>query len=125
MQRLEVEVMHTIRKTSAFLIAAAFCLGIPAGAQGATLPGFTVGQGTLVTPASALTYYQGQGLTSNPRTILGSTNPDPDIVAMAKALGNNPDAIYEWVRNNVEIEFMFGLQKGARGAMLDKSGTAF
>lgn len=30
-----------------------------------------------------------------------------------------------YVRNNIETEFRFGLSKGARGALIDQSGTAF
>ncbi len=32
---------------------------------------------------------------------------------------------YQYVRNNIAMEFRFGLGKGARGALIDQSGTAF
>ncbi|MBI3675384.1 MAG: RHS repeat protein, partial [Proteobacteria bacterium] len=42
-----------------------------------------------------------------------------------RALKNNPDLIYEYVRNSIETVFIYGLQKGALGAEIDKSGTPF
>src|SRR6185503_9277139 len=42
-----------------------------------------------------------------------------------RALKGNVDLIYQYVRNNIEIDWMYGLQKGALGALIDKSGTAF
>lgn len=33
--------------------------------------------------------------------------------------------IFDYVRNNIAVEFRFGLGKGARGALLDQSGTPF
>ncbi|MEJ1969110.1 MAG: RHS repeat-associated core domain-containing protein [Rhizomicrobium sp.] len=50
---------------------------------------------------------------------------DPEIISLTRALGNDPDKIYWWVRNNVRLTPMFGLQKGARGAAIDHAGTAF
>lgn len=38
---------------------------------------------------------------------------------------NDPDLIYDFVRNNVNTVWMYGLQKGAVGAIVDKSGTPF
>ena len=110
-------------------IAMFFLLGIfilfdadIAQAQTATLPSITVGRASLVTPAAAVTYYTSvDGLVSNPRT----TNPDPDIVALATALRHDPDVIYRWVHDNIELDLTFGLGKGARGAAIDKAGTPF
>src|SRR6185295_16211794 len=34
-------------------------------------------------------------------------------------------AAFNYVRSNIGIEFRFGLSKGARGALIDQSGTAF
>lgn len=33
--------------------------------------------------------------------------------------------VFGYVRNNINIEFRYGLSKGARGALIDQSGTAF
>jgi RHS repeat-associated protein len=47
------------------------------------------------------------------------------IAELARALKNNPDLIYEYVRNNVETVPIWGIQKGDVGAILDNQGTAF
>jgi RHS repeat-associated protein len=46
------------------------------------------------------------------------------IKELARSLRNNPDLIYQYVRNNVEYYPIFGVQKGALGAVLDNQGTA-
>ncbi len=105
----------------ALILAAATGFAGSATAQQATLPSVTVGRASLETPASAYSYFNGLGLTSQVR----ASNPDPEITDLARALKNDPDLIYDWVRNNAEIELTFGLSKGARGVAIDKSGTAF
>lgn len=47
------------------------------------------------------------------------------IPELARALRNNPDLIYEYVRNNIEYLPTWGVQKGALGTLLDNQGTAF
>ena len=47
------------------------------------------------------------------------------IVELARALKNNPDLIYEYVRNNIEYYPVWGVQKGAVGTLLDNQGTAY
>lgn len=44
---------------------------------------------------------------------------------LARALKNDPDLIYEYVRNNIEYYPVWGVQKGALGAVMDNQGTAF
>lgn len=56
---------------------------------------------------------------------LGTTGNPPEIVELARALNSNVDQIYDFVRNYVDTSFMFGVQKGALGAIVDKSGTPF
>jgi RHS repeat-associated protein len=56
---------------------------------------------------------------------VGTTGRPAEIVELARALRNNPDLIYDFVRNNVDTVWMYGLQKGAVGAIVDKSGTPF
>ncbi len=85
-----------------------------------SLPSVTVGRPlAAISPSDAFTYFSGQGLTSNTRPA------DADITALATALHNDPAAIYNWVHDNVEVDWTFGLSKGARGAAIDKSGTPF
>jgi len=47
------------------------------------------------------------------------------IPELARALRNDPDLIYEYVRNNVEYVPIWGVQKGPVGTILDNQGTAF
>ena len=47
------------------------------------------------------------------------------IVELARALRNDPDLIYEYVRNTIDYYPVWGIQKGALGAILDNRGTAF
>ncbi len=67
--------------------------------------------------------------TSGPGAWTGNA---PEIVALARTLGAHrlPAQDYarnvrDYVRNNIAVEFRFGLSKGARGALLDQSGTPF
>jgi len=46
------------------------------------------------------------------------------ITELARSLRNNPDLIYQYVRNNIEYYPNYGVQKGALGAVLDNQGTA-
>ncbi|WP_340676530.1 DUF6531 domain-containing protein, partial [Paraglaciecola sp.] len=47
------------------------------------------------------------------------------ISELARALRNNPDLIYEYVRNNIEYYPVWGVNKGPVGTILDNYGTAF
>ncbi|MBN9694430.1 MAG: hypothetical protein J0L85_01375 [Zoogloea sp.] len=47
------------------------------------------------------------------------------IAELARALKNDPDLIYEYVRNNIEYYPSWGAQKGDVGTILDNQGTAF
>jgi hypothetical protein len=59
------------------------------------------------------------------RTGGGSAAPGVASIAdMARALKYDPDLIYEYVRNNIEFIPMFGIKKGAVGALIDGSGTS-
>jgi RHS repeat-associated protein len=67
-----------------------------------------------VTPLSA-TRVSGDAAAAGPGSI-------PEL---ARALKNDPDRIYEYVRNNIEYYPVWGGQKGALGAILDNQGTDF
>jgi len=47
------------------------------------------------------------------------------IPELARALRNDPDLIYEYVRNNIEYVPTWGILKGDFGALLDNQGTSF
>lgn len=83
------------------------------------LPEVAIGTGQAVTPAQAWTYYQAQGMTSPAWT------EDAAFDKLAEALGNDTDRIYDYVRNEIDILPLFGAHAGARGAYIDKAGTAF
>jgi RHS repeat-associated protein len=50
---------------------------------------------------------------------------DPDIQALADALGNDPVAIFNHVRNTIDYEHYYGLRKGARLTLLEGGGNDF
>jgi hypothetical protein len=86
--------------------------------------------GTLIGPSSAWAYY-GTGTTHTNGVAAWSSTP-PEIQALARTLGSGRLAgaeyaknVYNYVRNNVDTEFRFGLAKGGRGALIDQSGTPF
>src|SRR5437879_3236072 len=81
-----------------------------------------IGTAALITPSAAETYYTSSTTSSNS---IGTAAYPNEIVELAKALNNNVDEIYDFVRNYVDTAFIFGLQKGALGALVDKSGTPF
>jgi RHS repeat-associated protein len=112
--------------TAASLLALAPALAAPAAVNLVT--------GPRVTPAGAWTYY-GTSTTHTVGLAAWSTTP-PEIKAVARSLGADrvPAKItaeqytlnvFEYVRNNIAVEFRFGLGKGARGALIDQSGTPF
>lgn len=55
----------------------------------------------------------------------GSVGRPVELSQLATALRHDPDLIYEYVHNSIETVPMYGLQKGALGAIIDQSGTAF
>ncbi len=84
----------------------------------------------LVTPSAAFAYYGTGTVHTNGQGHWA--NYAPEIRALARGLGANrlsADAyatnVGKYVRDNIETEFRFGLGKGARGAVIDQSGTAF
>lgn len=81
-----------------------------------------IGTAALIVPGDANTSY---GSSTTSTNSLGTSGRPNEIVELARALDNNVDLIYEFVRNNVEIVWTYGLQKGALGALIDRSGTAF
>lgn len=96
----------------------------------AAVPSVKMLETILVSPAAAWTYY-GAGTTHTVGVAASATRP-PEIKEIARALGagraaeaDYASAVNEYVRNNITPDFRFGLSKGARGAVIDQSGTAF
>ncbi len=84
----------------------------------------------LVSPSDAWNHY-GAATTRTAGLAAWSTSP-PEIKALARSLGaGRLDAeqftknTFDYVRNNIDVEYRFGLGKGARGALIDQSGTPF
>ena len=107
--------------------------GLKASAQ-TTLPSVKILQGTLIDPTSANTYF-GSSTTNTNGT--GATQRPIEIQTLANGLGAQllaagtitPAAysqrVFEYVRNNINTVFMYGLQKGSLGTALDQVGTPF
>lgn len=96
--------------------------GVAIAQATASTPGVTFGEAPLMTPTQAANYYAGE-----PSTVTynwAATRP-PEIVETARSLNNDPDQIFAFVRNNIRIIPIYGMQKGALGALTDRSGTAF
>ena len=87
-----------------------------------SLPEVTFGEGQLVSPSTANSYY-GSGTTHTTPTWAQARAPE--LKALSRALKYDADLIYEYVRNKIEIVPIYGLQKGALGTSIDGYGTAF
>lgn len=86
------------------------------------LPSAKIGTAALISPSAAVSYYGSSTASTNS---LGTSGRPKEIVELARALSYNPDLIYEFARNNIQVSWMYGLQKGALGAIVDRSGTSF
>lgn len=86
------------------------------------LPSTKIGTAPLQSPTSADAYYGGATTATNGTGAIGRSK---EIVELARALKRDPDLIYEHIRNNVTTSWTYGLSKGAVGAIIDRSGTAF
>ena len=87
----------------------------------ASLPGVRLSvQYTLVAPGSAdlATVYGSPASQAAPAR-------SARITTLARSLENDPDRIYQFVRNTILFEPQFGLHKGADGVLLDGSGGSF
>jgi len=102
------------------------------------LPSVRLLTAPLVTPTNAWNYYNSLPATTAPPTKGASAwaARPAEIQELARALGGTripgtysnqqyEMAVYEYIRNNIAVEFRFGLSKGARGALIDQSGTPF
>ena len=98
-------------------------------------PAFRTLRADPVTPASAFSLQGGSSTSTNglcrdysgnSAVCPGGARPrSPEIRELTRALRNDPDLIYAYVRNGVDTEFQFGLAKGELGALIDRSGTPF
>lgn len=131
--------MLQVLRSGALAIAAAAALGFVQQAHG-ELPTSRLITAPLISPTSAWSYYSttpgGLARTSSPAAMATL----PEIQALARSLGSERISetgvaqttkaayarnVQAYVRNNIATEFRFGLGKGARGALIDQSGTPF
>ena len=104
------------------LLGAAIVLATPNAH--AAMDSVRIGTAALIAPSTANSSFPTNQDSTHTNSI-GTTGRPDEIVELARALRNDPDLIYEFVRNNVNTVWMYGLQKGAVGAIVDKSGTPF
>jgi RHS repeat-associated protein len=121
--------------TGMLALAGALEMALAGPAISAGPPAASLVSNAVVTPTAAWTAY-GSGTTHTPGLAAWVGLP-PEMMALARALGSDRvlttqlDAgtytknVFEYVRNNIDTEFRFGLSKGGRGALIDQSGTAF
>lgn len=107
-------------KGAVMLVTASLAMAVASGAWG--LPSTKIGTASLLTPSAANSYY-GSSTTSTNST--GEGSRPKEVIELARALKGDPDLIYEYVRNNTEIVWTYGLSKGAMGVIVDRAGTSF
>src|SRR5437879_4378031 len=112
-----------LRALTLLALPIALLPGLGAAADPTGVPVVKVGRPALIAPADAEVYY-GSATTSTSTYSPRAPTPN-EVVELARALGNNVDEIYDFVRNYVDTVFIFGAQKGALGAIVDRSGTPF
>ena len=100
------------------------------GGGGGTAPvsSVKIGSAALVAPSTADSFY-GSATTSTNSTVVGGQTainaPNAEYLEFARALDNDPDQIFAFVRNSVDTTFTYGVGKGGLGALVDRSGNAF
>jgi YD repeat-containing protein len=99
-------------------ILSSLCIGA-AGQAVAASPTLHIGTGVLISPSTALTNF---GAPTSPTP---PTTRDPLVQETARSLGYNIDTIFAYVRDHVELTPSYGLEKGARGVIMDHYGTSF
>jgi RHS repeat-associated protein len=105
------------------VVSLAFLVAAASAAHAQTYqPSSRIGTAALLTPGAANGYYPPSTTHTNG---LGLTQRPDEVRELARALRNDVDLIYDYVRNNVEVEWAYGLRKGAMGALIDRSGTPF
>ena len=119
-----------------FAAAALMAVAGPAAAQSESTPAETIGTAPLLTPSAVDSYY-GSATTST--NAMGYTSRPPEVVELARALAGNSaadpanpsdayktaDRIYQYVLNNIDVVWLYGLQKGSVGTIIDHAGTPF
>ena len=120
---------HRFQLIAAALVGLGFS-SVAGMAHTQSAPANTLETAPLVTPTTALQHYGPS--TSHTNGVAAWAASPPEIQALARALGANrlsatqyTQNVFDYVRNNIAVEFRFGLGKGGRGALIDQSGTPF
>lgn len=100
----------------------ALCMFVCAPVAFAQPASTRIGVASLIDPSAANTFY---GSSTTHTNNLGLAQRPDEIRELTRALRGDVDLIYDYVRNNIEIEWAYGLRKGALGALVDQSGTSF
>jgi RHS repeat-associated protein len=111
-----------LRCAARALLAAAPLMLPMSGAMADDLPAFHIAAPqTLIAPGN-----EDVVLSSSATPVTYRTNTTAwEVEDLARALQYDPQRMYEFVRNEIDVHPLFGLQKGARGAVIDLSGTPF
>lgn len=114
------------------------CLGLGLAAQArAQAPETRLVSAAAISPADAWTFYG--SATAHTNGLAASPQPAAEVKALARSLGADRIGsapgqlssaeftrnVFDYVRNNIAVEFRFGLGKGGLGALIDQSGTPF
>lgn len=106
-----------------FLVMLTVMLGFGVLPAQANDPSFKIGTASLISPTAAQTYYDNATVPTGVDIWGGLSRTE--ISELANALHYDIDLIFEYVRNNVEVTPLYGLKKGAMGALLEHHGTPF
>ncbi len=131
-------VLAALALGSGWSVGTSRSLAQPSGSSGALppVPSVKILVGTLLSPAESAAYFNSQAMSvtdglctqfSGNEAICpaGGRPRAPEIRELARGLRYDPNLFYEYIRNAVDTEFQYGLQKGALGVIVDGSGTAF
>lgn len=110
------------------MLAAAVALTSATAAAAA--PSVKIGKAPLISPAQADAYYASSTTWTNStgEELFPTEFKEIDAITAGGSLEEMlraPDRVYEFIRNSVSTTWTYGLTKGARGVLVDRSGTAF
>lgn len=93
-------------------------------------PSVKIGRAPLLSPAQANAYYAGSTVWTDSTGEEGRGSELEEISRLtfsssALEQARVPDRVFEFVRNSIATTWTYGLTKGARGAVIDRSGTSF
>lgn len=115
-------------KWSLFALVASILLLWGCPTTEAAFPGYQRTEAPLISPADAQIVFNmiaSKSMLPTEMGIVSSTSATTEIQALAKALKDSPDLIYEYVYNHIEYTPIFGCVKDATAVLLDGKGNDF